>query len=87
MAVEIDVRVENIKQCADDLSKLGKQIRSYNPGVTITKSKGMVALKIVELLEAFNAAADCLADLVEETAQTTYTAAETFYEMDESMKY
>lgn len=87
MAVEIDVRVENIRKCADDLTKLAQRIQNYDPGFKVVKSRGMVALKTIEFAEALGAAADCLAELVAKTAQTTYTAAETFYEMDEGMKY
>lgn len=87
MAIEIDVRINNIRQCGDDLTKLGERIRNYEFGAKVIKSQGFVAAKTKELVESLKSVVNCLADLVEKSAQTTYTAANTFYEMDEGIKY
>ena len=87
MAVEIDIRIENIRKSADDLAALARKIRNYKLGVNISKSKGSVASQTMELKEALEKAAENMAVLVEKTSQTAYQAADTFNAMDEGMKY
>ena len=84
---EIIVKADNVRACADELSRLAQKIRNYKLGITVTKSKGAVADKTRELKTALESAAESMAALVDKTAQTTFTAADTFVAMDESMKY